>query len=123
MVCVRDDSPTIHVMIPIKTSVSKEYLSLVNGAKYSPITHKEFYDWTIRPGDRAQFSDDGEFWRCSRTFKGMSKDFKFMDNCNVAWPYIRPVPADSPEKVEAMRRLKNAERELELARKQLKEMK
>jgi hypothetical protein len=67
----------------------------------------------IRPGDRAEFSNDNRNWFLAE-FSGFSEDssypFEIQTGCGMK--YIRPLPHTSPEKVKVMEQIAKMEKEL-----------
>lgn len=104
---------------------TSDLIDLVGGWR----TDADHCDWLIRPGDEAEFSDDGEDWTWGSygglhgrgMFDAIADDpCIFVDKArNVGWRFIRPVQKNPEldkaieEVAEARRRLEKAEMHLE----------
>jgi hypothetical protein len=106
--------------------VYANHLSLTNGKLMDAENRGRTYDWSIRPGDEAEFTDDGTLWHRG-TFTGLNsrifydRDLAFGKDNLSNWRYIRPVQTDPElekarkEVAEARARLEQAEKHLEQA--------
>ena len=121
---------TLEFLIP-QRGRSGDWIGLVNGGSWDRNLATDSIRWLIRPGDEAEFSDDGINW-VRGTYRGLngydlfdqgdSAPHSFSSNKGY-YPYIRPVPQESEELKQARAEVKAAREHLEKAEKRLNEVK
>jgi hypothetical protein len=92
------------------------YFSLTSGSPWHsiPTVGENGVSWLIRPGDMAEFSQDGRHWSRYgfRGFSGTAGNPFLSEDGRSEWRYIRPISQSSPEKVKVMEQIAKMEKEL-----------
>lgn len=101
------------------------YTSLTTGKAWDLSDPLHKIDWLIRPGDEAEFSDDGEEW-VSDVYDGfcvatVDDPRPFIAKKARYWGYIRPIPQADPELVKAREEVAEAQKEILKARRKLEQ--
>jgi len=108
----------IYILIPAcdDAAGNLHYFSLTSGSPwpYEPKAGSNC-DWIIRPGDEAEFSDDGKLWTVGK-YRGidgiwLTEEIDFRGPYTSNYRFIRPVQTD-PEKKARQERIQNLENEL-----------
>jgi len=112
-----DDTNKIHILI--HRISENDYMSLMTGT-YGTIKNFDPI-WVIKPGDRAEFSDDNNDGWEEHIYKGFnSQDIPFKSDC-FNWRYIRPVQKN-PELTKAMNDLEDAKALIKDAQERIKKL-